>query len=270
MISKITGGPTTFLFDDLILNKYKASYYRCNETGFIQTSETHWLAEAYSSAITSLDLGLIDRNINFSKTILPILLKYFYNGSLFLDYGGGYGMFVRMMRDKGFNFRLYDAYCENMFAKNYSLNDLGNQQFDLITAFEVAEHLDYPMSVFGKLFEHTDTIIFSTELVPDTPLSGTKDWWYFSPGTGQHIAFYTIKSLAFIAEKFGAVLYSNKKNLHIITKRSFASNPVAYVRRIQRIETITNSVKKRVFYLLGKKYKKTSLLGPDILDAMNS
>ena len=60
--SLITGGPTELLFSARVLNKFNVRYYRCIETGYIQTETPYWLDEAYSSAITSLDLGLASRN----------------------------------------------------------------------------------------------------------------------------------------------------------------------------------------------------------------
>ncbi len=58
MISKITAGQTKLLFTAKVLGKYDVQYYQCVITGFIQTEEPYWLEEAYSSAITKLDIGL--------------------------------------------------------------------------------------------------------------------------------------------------------------------------------------------------------------------
>lgn len=105
MQSKITGGPTTYLFTGRIMNKYDVKYYRCNQTGFIQTEEPYWLNEAYSDAITKLDIGLPVRNVDLSVKVSKLLVKYFdHAGKKFLDYAGGYGLFTRLMRDKGFDF----------------------------------------------------------------------------------------------------------------------------------------------------------------------
>src|SRR5258707_10130160 len=103
MKSKITGGDTSLLFTKKILNKYDVSYYRCNDTGFIQTEEPFWLEEAYSSVITKLDIGLPYRNIDLSERVSRLLATKFNNKAIFLDYAGGYGLFTRLMRDKGFN-----------------------------------------------------------------------------------------------------------------------------------------------------------------------
>ena len=69
MKSKITGGSTTLLFTAKVLNQYDVKYYRCNDTGFIQTENPYWLPEAYSDAITKLDIGLPYRNIQLTDRV---------------------------------------------------------------------------------------------------------------------------------------------------------------------------------------------------------
>jgi len=39
---------------------------------------------------------------------------------IFLDYAAGYGLFVRLMRDAGYNFRWSDLYCQNLFVRGWS------------------------------------------------------------------------------------------------------------------------------------------------------
>ena len=43
------------------------------------------------------------------------------NGSI-VDYGGGYGLLVRLMRNSGFDFYRYDPYCANFFAKGFEVD----------------------------------------------------------------------------------------------------------------------------------------------------
>ncbi len=89
MQCKLTGADTTLLFTAKILNKYDVKFFRSNDTGFIQTEEPYWLEEAYSSAITKLDVGLVFRNITLKDTISKLLAKHFNINGPFLDYAGG-------------------------------------------------------------------------------------------------------------------------------------------------------------------------------------
>lgn len=225
MLSKITGGPTTLLFTATILNKYPVKYYRCNKTGFIQTEEPYWLDEAYSSAITKLDIGLPQRNMILGDVVEKILLKNFNGDSKFLDYAGGYGLFTRIMRDKGFDFYNTDKYCENVFSEYFDLKDTGTKKFELVTAFEVMEHLADPYQELGEMLGYTDSLLFTTTLQPKSELSSINDWWYFIPETGQHVALYNEASLNYIAKKLGYQFYTNGIDWHLFTKKIFNKNP---------------------------------------------
>src|ERR1019366_9454449 len=154
MKSKITGGETSLLFTKKILNKYDVKYYRCNDTGFIQIEDPFWLNEAYSSVITKLDIGLPYRNIILSERVSKLLATQFNYKGIFLDYAGGYGLFTRLMRDKGFNFYNTDKYCQNLFAEYFDLADLPDETtFELVSAFEVFEHLVNPIEEIKVILE---------------------------------------------------------------------------------------------------------------------
>lgn len=226
MQSKITGGQTELIFKAIVLSKYNVAYYRCLETGFIQTEEPYWLEEAYSSAITKLDVGLVLRNQNMAAITGKLLYDHFDHNKKFLDYAGGYGLFTRMMRDKGYDFYNTDIYCQNIFAEYQDLSQLpGDTEFELVTAFEVLEHLPQPMETLKSMFDKYDTILFSTELVPKD-VQPLKEWWYFIFETGQHVALYTTEALEFIAKSYNRHLYSNGSNIHLFCKKSFTSNPL--------------------------------------------
>jgi hypothetical protein len=264
MKSKITGGETTLLFTAKLLNKYDVSYYRCNETGFIQTEDPYWLDEAYSSAIASLDVGLVMRNMNLSRDVERIINKHFDYNNKFLDFAGGYGMFTRLMRDKGFDFYNTDKYCQDLFANHFELEDADTDKFEIVTAFEVFEHLVDPMTEIADLFKYADNVLFSTEIVPDiNTIKGPYDWWYFVPEIGQHIAFYTLDALSYIAKKHGVNLYSNGKSLHLFTKKTLPDNAIADPASL-RAPFLLRKLRKVVKKLEGTNIAHPSLLDHDI------
>lgn len=207
-------------FTAKILFKYTVSYYRCKSCGLIQTENPYWLDEAYSSAIVDLDIGLVQRNLQLSVMVTRILDEYFSPYGKYLDFAGGYGLFVRMMRDKGFDFYRNDKYCENIFAKYFDIPSLYEEtkQFELVTAFEFLEHIEDPVGELEQIFKKTDTVLLTTELLPSN-ITSVEDWWYFVPETGQHIIFYSEKSFHKIACNLGVNYYSDGKSHHLLTRR---------------------------------------------------
>jgi hypothetical protein len=210
MSCKICGKKIKQIFNSKIIEKYDVSYFKCSNCGFIQTKKPVWLKEAYSNSITNQDTGLIERNVYFSKIISPILKIFFKNKKNYLDYAGGHGVFTRLMRNKGFKFYWDDKYTENLFAKGFEYK---KQKIDLITCFECFEHFQKPIKEIEKMLKISKTIIFSTRLIPKNV---SREWDYFGFEHGQHIAFYSKKTLEFIAKKYGLELYSFN-NFHIFT-----------------------------------------------------
>lgn len=230
------------------MEKYPVKYIQCSMCEFIQTEKPYWLDEAYASAITSIDVGLVFRNVHFSNTMPSILDSFSNMNDAYLDYGGGYGMFVRMMRDKGYNFYLQDKYAENLFAKRFTINDFpGSEKFMALTAFEVFEHLENPMDELHKMFALSDTLIFSTELQPQNNFKDSSEWWYFMPETGQHISFYSLKALEFIANRFDCKLYSNGTNLHLLTKQHLKANPFISANSVKYKQSLFTKIKHKLF-----------------------
>jgi hypothetical protein len=209
---------TSYLLEKaVILNKYPIQYYSCSNCGFIQTETPYWLDEAYSSAIAPSDIGLIGRNEKLSNFCSAVIPLFFDPKSAFLDYGGGNGMFVRMMRDKGFEFYWNDKYASNQFAEGFQAPQ--EKLFSLITAFEVFEHLPHPLEAIRDMFHYSDNLIFSTRLLPRRNITPV-DWWYYTLDTGQHVSLYSIESLELIAKKFNVRFSSNGISLHILSPRT--------------------------------------------------
>ena len=227
MNCKLCGSESNYIFSKKILGKYDARYFQCKNCGFIQVQSPLWLNEAYADAISSLDTGLVSRNLYVSPVVGKLIAEYFDPNKKFIDYGGGYGLFVRLMRDKGFDFYRQDKYCQNLFAQYFDITDLqdNTKKFELLTAFELFEHLEDPIAEVKNMLVFSDSILFSTELQPNN-IKDHEDWWYFSPESGQHISFYTKKSLEALAEKLGLTLYTDNRALHLLTKKKFQKSPL--------------------------------------------
>jgi hypothetical protein len=217
MRCKICESETSDFGKATVLGKHVASYKCCGNCGFIFASEPYWLPEAYNSAITCSDMGTVSRTQSCSMATKAVIDLFYHPAVSFLDYGAGYGMFVRRMRDLGYNFFAYDTHCRNMFAEEFALGCLDGKHFELTTAFEVLEHLENPISVLSTIFAHSDNLLVTTEIVPN-PVPRLANWWYFAPEHGQHISFYTHKALSLIAEQNRRLFYTNG-NLHLFSAK---------------------------------------------------
>jgi len=216
MKCKICETPTREFDTAIILGKYEVSYYHCPECGFINTEEPFWLEEAYSTAIASFDTGIMMRNIQ-NATSLLFFLKFIESGPC-LDFGGGHGVLTRIMRDYGFDFYNYDKYAQNLFASGFD-GDL-IKKYKVVTSFENFEHFVDPMKEIESILLSTEILYFSTLLLPH-PLphpSSVQTWWYYALDSGQHISFYSKKTLEYIANKHNMYFLSNNTDTHIISK----------------------------------------------------
>jgi hypothetical protein len=211
----ISGKPMESVFSATVLRKHKVTYYYCEECGLLKTEKPYWLDEAYQEAISDTDTGLVSRNVANSALLEVILAGLSIEKGKFLDVAGGYGLLTRLMRDKGFDCYTTDKYCRNLFAKTFE----PSPQFaaDALFAFEVLEHVEDPLQFLGEVFNQYSckTMIFST-LTFAYPIP-SKDWWYYSFESGQHITFYQPRTLSLLAKRLERNYYMLTPALHIIT-----------------------------------------------------
>jgi hypothetical protein len=240
---KICNSIANPVFNQKVLNKYNVNYFKCNKCEYLFTEEPFWLEEAYSRPINISDTGLLNRNIVFSQ-ILSILIYFNFNkNALFLDYAGGYGVFTRLMRDVGFDFYWYDVYTQNLFANGFEIDIETNPKFELITAFEVFEHLENPKAELEKMLQLSNTVILSTELIPEQMLI-PKKWWYYGFEHGQHISFYSSKTFKYLADIFNLKFY-NIKGFPMLTEKELNLSKLTLLKKMRHIG-LFNYVKKKM------------------------
>ncbi|MCS7232157.1 MAG: class I SAM-dependent methyltransferase [Elusimicrobiota bacterium] len=216
MKCKICFHESNFIFAATILKKYNIKYYFCDNCGFLQTEEPYWLDEAYSEPISISDTGYLQRNLYLSQKMTILLSIFFNKEASFLDYGGGYGVFVRLMRDIGFDFYWYDKYATNIFARGFEYKD--DMEIEAITSFETFEHFVNPLDEIKSMIRISKNIIFTTELLP-YPIPKPQEWWYYGLNHGQHISFYSKRTLQYIAKKFN-LNYYGMGSLHLLTNKN--------------------------------------------------
>lgn len=210
----LCGSVVTALRHGIILGKYDAEYQRCDVCGYVFIANPHWLDEAYEDAIAVTDTGIVARNLHLSETLAALIPSIADRGERCLDLGGGTGLLVRLMRDRGFNFHWHDPHARNEFARGFE-SSLEDGRFAVTTAFEVLEHLVRPRNFIENAIEKSDIFIFSTELY--NGYAPQNDWWYLAPETGQHVSFYSEKTLRTLANRYGLEFHSAGW-LHVFAK----------------------------------------------------
>ncbi|MGI0483406.1 FkbM family methyltransferase [Geminocystis sp. CENA526] len=264
---KICGSHSYHFANADILQKYDVTYFQCSNCKFIQTEEPYWLEEAYSKVIASSDVGLVYRNIAMAEITSKLLFNFFDHNASFLDYGGGYGLFVRLMRDKGFNFYWEDKYCQNLFAQEFEFNSAKHNKILLTTAFELFEHFVNPVQEIEKILKISPNVLFSTQLLPENNPKPS-EWWYYTPHEGQHISIFTKQSLTVIAQKYNLNFYTDGSSLHLLTDQIFPED--IFQKLLSRDIGIPNKssllsfdYQRIVGSILGHPQPQSEVLNPD-------
>ena len=132
-----------------------------------------------------------------------------------LDYGGGNGVLSAMLRESGWQSTSYDPFVDR------GLDPVSLGKFNLITAFEVFEHVPDPkvlMRNLSCLLEPAGLILFST-LLSDGNVQRNRrlDWWYAAPRNG-HISLYSSESLRRLSAEQGLFMASFSSGYHVLFK----------------------------------------------------
>ena len=259
---RICGVEATFFTKATIMDKYDVSYFICKKCGLLQTELPYWLSEAYRESINRSDIGILQRNIEFSKKTAVLLYTLFDTSYKCLDYAGGYGIFCRLMRDLGFDFFWYDPFTENIFAKGFEYDS--KNHYDFLTSFESFEHFVYPMMEFKKMIDMSENILVSTTLYP-SDIPAPENWWYYGLDHGQHVAFYSEKTLRYMADYFGLHFFTDGRYLHLFVKeipRLRKLNPFLKVKYAimghQKINRILKEAEK-IFPYVHRKLPKSKI-----------
>ncbi|UUQ66748.1 class I SAM-dependent methyltransferase [Pseudomonas fuscovaginae UPB0736] len=193
---RLCHGPLQPLFKSTLLRKYEVDYFKCTECHSLQTEPPYWLDEAYGKNLSSLDTGAAQRNIH-NWAACSFISRLFAVKNV-IDMGGGDGLLCRLLRDHGLNCYVKDRYASPNYAQGFTDPDFETP--DLVLGFEVMEHFANPAEDLEDIFKYKSKfVLLSTELYAGQ----TKEWWYLTPDSGQHIFFYSQQAIELIANKHG-------------------------------------------------------------------
>lgn len=232
------------LFSNSKIHKHNINYFFCKNCNSIQTEKPYWLQEACNRSINIFDTGIFRRNLYLADITLILIYLFFNKDGFFLDYAGGYGIFVRLIKDYGLNFLWEDKYSENLFCYCFEYKNFNNINIDLITAFKSFEHFENTNDEINKMLAISKNIFFSTNLIQE-PFPKINEWWYYRIERGQHIFFYSEKTLRYIAQKYNLFLYTNKKDIHILSNKKLPKNIFLILKLLYKIK-FQDFIKKKL------------------------
>jgi len=212
---RLCGGAAFARFAAPVLERYEVSYWRCTDCGSLQTDPPYWLEEAYARVELAADLGMAARTLQMAQ-FMSLVLRIADLGSSAscLDYGGGNGLFCRMMRDQGFDFWNHDKYVTPFYCSGFVV-ERPTAPFAVVTSFEVFEHLAAPAHEIDSIFALKPELwIFSTQLYRDHGA----DWDYLARANGRHVFFYSARALESLAGRRGYVFVPGRQ-IHAFIKK---------------------------------------------------
>jgi len=227
-VCRVCSNNVNLLFEGQLIAKHRIKYFECVSCGYVQTEEPYWLEEAYHRSITASDTGIMLRNQYNAKLVIATLyLLGVMNGTV-VDYAGGYGILVRLLRDFGVNALWTDRYSQNLLASGFEFE---GGEVQLVTAFEAFEHFINPKDELASLLEISPNVLISTEIMPK-PTPKYDNWWYYGAEHGQHIGFFRVETLSNLAAQHGKRLVTDGRSYHLFTDQNLSLMRWRIVRKI--------------------------------------
>lgn len=197
-------------------------YALCSNCRFCFAPELlNWQLEEFEQRIYNDEYILVDPDYieTRPRSNAANLISMFGDHALsikHLDYGGGSGLLAKLLRESKWQSTSYDPFVN----RDVSIGQLG--KFDLITAFEVFEHVPdvrQLMSSLSSLLSTNGLVLFSTLLTDENIHPNQRvNWWYASPRNG-HISLFSKHSLAIMAQDYGFNFGSFSEGFHVFFKK---------------------------------------------------
>lgn len=192
-------------------------YALCNSCGFCFAPEiSKWSLEEFAARIyndqyVQVDPDYIEARPRANASSLLSMFGNSPRAIKHLDYGGGDGTLTAILRQSGWNSTSYDPFV-NLDTRPDQLG-----QFNLITAYEVFEHVPdvhQLMAHLRTLLVPNGIVLFST-LLSDGNIQRNQrlSWWYAAPRNG-HISLFSKNSLAILARESGFQFGSFSAGFH--------------------------------------------------------
>ena len=226
---RLCGKSAEFSFIQTATDGDEVKCYKCSSCLSLQTEVPYWINDCYADTSGADTDQLPDQDTWAAERTGFCCVAVYFIWKLaglsevkdkLLDWGGGPGLLVRMLRDIGIDAYNDDKYIKNHFASGFGRAD--NDRYNFITAFEVFEHFTNPKSDLELIFAlQPSLLLMSTGIYTDQG----PEWPYLGGAKSQHVFFYSEKALEHIG---------NQYNYHVVRlpkqMRLFVRQPISKVR----------------------------------------
>lgn len=192
-------------------------YARCAACGFCFAPEfSEWSLEdfrqrIYNDGYAQVDPDYLESRPRGNAALLSSLFGAHAGTFRHLDYGGGNGALAGMLQGLGWESSSYDPFVD----LGTRVEDLG--RFDLVTAFEVFEHVPDVRRLMDDLstLRAADGIVLFSTLLSDDHIRPQQrlSWCYAAPRNG-HVSLFSKRSLALLAQSAHVNFGSFNQDLH--------------------------------------------------------
>lgn len=173
--------------------------FHCFAPEFWKWSDQRFLDEIYNDKYMQADPELLDIRPAEMVQRLENIFASIKQKINHLDYGGGLGTLSQLLCEHGWNSSSYDPFFPGQGIGQTS------EQYDLVTAIEVFEHVPHPHQLIQRLLEKMkdDGVLFFSTLLSDQALQQgiLLQWWYLAPRNG-HVSLFSYQSLSILLEKY--------------------------------------------------------------------
>ena len=88
---RICSANSPSVFQAKLLGHVPCTFFQCPGCGLLFSEKPYWLDEAYGSALSDLDTGLVQRNLALASRLSALILLWLGPKGRYLDAAGGCG-----------------------------------------------------------------------------------------------------------------------------------------------------------------------------------
>lgn len=190
-------------------------YHLCGDCGFcfapsMMAWPPSWFAAlVYDSEYQRVDPEYLGHRPDANAQLVDHLFGAVRSRIRHLDFGGGSGRLTDRLLERGWDSRTWDPFDRPKEAPS--------GHFDLITAFEVFEHVPDPVGTaqdLARLAAPDGLVVLSTLTSDGQIVAGQRlTWWYAAPRNG-HIGLFSTRALTRLFNRVGFQCGSVSGNLH--------------------------------------------------------